>query len=178
MKVKKEHYLKVCELLDAFDEGCKYVEEYNSMLHDYNGIILYQAESQFIKKVGETPGITITELSEFFNKTTSACSQLMYRMKQKGFIYQSRNEKNNREYNLFLTEAGEAFYHIHKAFEERCYQRTAKMLSAFSSEELDVYLRVQQKMNESFLLDVTESQGLSEKMVQEQSTTKKRTKSN
>lgn len=160
MEVTKEHYQQVCELLDAFDEGCKHVEDYNSMLHDYNGTILYQAESQFIKKVGENPGITITELSEFFDKTTSACSQLMYRMKQKGFLYQRRNEKNNREYNLYLTEAGEAFYHIHKAFEERCYRRTAEMLCIFSPEELDTYLRIQQKMNESFLLDVAESREL------------------
>ena len=78
-----KHFQKVCVLLDTFDQGCDYVNEYNAMLHDYNGIILYQAESQFLKKIGDNPGITITELATYFNKTTSACSQLMYRMKRK-----------------------------------------------------------------------------------------------
>lgn len=155
-----ERFNQVCSLLDIFDEGCKYVNEYNSLLHDYNGVILYQAESQFIRKIGETPGITITELSEYFEKTKSACSQLMYRMKKKGFLYQKRNQKNNREYNLYLTEDGEKLYQFHRVFERRCYQRTAEMLDAFSDEDLRTYMRIQAKMNESFLMDVEESKNL------------------
>lgn len=159
-----EHYKHVCTLLDLFDEGCQHVNSYNALLHDYNGVILYQAESQFIRKVGDTPGITITALSEYFRKTTSACSQLMYRMKKKGFLFQKRNENNNREYNLYLTADGEKLYQYHKAFEEKCYHRTAEFLSEFSHEELDTYLRIQAKMNESFLLDVTESKELNQKL--------------
>lgn len=94
------HFQKVCQLLDTFDEGCEYTNEYDAILHDYNGFILYQRESQFIRKVGDTPGITITELAEFFHKTKSACSQLMYRMKKKNLLEQTRNEHNTREYNL------------------------------------------------------------------------------
>lgn len=160
MKRKEDRYARVCGLLDVFDEGYDYVEEYNSLLHDYNGVVLYQAESQFIRKIGETPGITITELSEFFKKTKSACSQLMYRMKKKGFLYQERNRNNNREYNLYLTEDGEKLYQFHKEFEDRCYRRTAEMLDVFSDEELELYVRIQKKMNESFLLDVEESRNL------------------
>lgn len=155
-----ERFNQICSLLDVFDEGCKYVEEYNSLLHDYNGIILYQAESQFIRKIGDKPGITITELSEYFGKTKSACSQLMYRMKRKGFLIQKRNQKNNREYNLYLTGDGETLYQSHKVFERACYQRTARMLDEFTTEELEIYKKIQTKMNESFFLDVEESKNL------------------
>lgn len=171
MDKMEERFARVCRLLNTFDEGCEYVEEYNSLLHDYNGVVLYQAESQFIRKIGEEPGITITELSEFFKKTKSACSQLMYRMKKKGFLYQERNENNNREYNLYLTDDGEKLYHFHKAFEDRCYRRTAEMLDVFSDDELELYIRIQRKMNESFLLDVEESRNLDLKL---KSTAKKR----
>lgn len=165
--MNNEHYNQVCALLDVFDEGCQHVNDYNALLHDYNGVILYQAESQFIRKVGDKPGITITELSDYFRKTKSACSQLMYRMKKKGFLFQKRNEHNNREYNLYLTKDGEQLYQAHKVFEEKCYQRTADFLSEFSKEELDAYLRIQQKMNESFLLDVLESKELGQKYSEE-----------
>lgn len=158
--MNNERFNRVCALLDVFDEGCKHVNEYNSLLHDYNGIILYQAESQFIRKIGDSPGITITELSEYFEKTKSACSQLMYRMKKKDLLTQKRNKNNNREYNLYLTKKGEVLYEFHKIFETGCYQRTAKMLESFSDEELEIYMRIQAKMNESFLLDVTESKNL------------------
>lgn len=158
--MKKEHFEKVCELLDVFDQGYGLVNEYDSLLHDYNGIILYQAESQFIRRVGDVPGITITELSTFFNKTKSACSQLMYRMKKKNLLMQVRNERNNREYNLYLTDEGLKLYQFHKIFEEGCYRRTAEMLDSFTMEELETYIKIQKKLNDAFLLDVNESKEL------------------
>lgn len=154
------HFKQVCRLLDTFDTGWNYVSEYNSLLHNYNGIILYQAESQFIHKIGGSPGITITELSQFFGKTVSACSQLINRMKKKGFLVQKRNQNNNREHNLYLTENGEQLYQFHKDFERRCYKRTTRMLEIFFEEELKIYPKIQTKMNESFLLDVTENESL------------------
>lgn len=158
--MKKEHFEKVCELLNIFDEGHALANEYDSLLHDYNGITLYQAESQFIRRVGDVPGITITELSIFFNKTKSACSQLMYRMKKKNLLTQVRNEHNNREYNLYLTDEGQQLYQFHKIFEEGCYRRTAEMLSIFTLEELETYIKIQNKLNAAFLLDVNESKEL------------------
>lgn len=158
--MNNQRFKLVCELLNVFDKGWDYVNEYNSLLHDYNGIILYQAESQFIHKIGDSPGITVTELSEYFGKTKSACSQLMYRMKKKGFLFQERNPKNNREYKLYLTKDGEKLYQSHKEFETRCYRRTAEMLDFFSESQLDTYIQIQKKINESFALDVAESRNL------------------
>jgi len=149
------------KLIDVFDLGCKYVNDYNALLHDYQGTILYQAESQFINKIGMNPGITITELSLIYEKSVSACSQLMRRMKDKGWIYQQRNETNNREYKLYLTKEGEAIYHAHLRFEEACYRRTYAMLDGFSEEQLQKYVEIQEQLNTSFLLDVEESRSIS-----------------
>ncbi|MBS6955760.1 MAG: MarR family transcriptional regulator [Enterocloster asparagiformis] len=156
----EERFSLFCELVDSFDVGCKYVNDYNSLLHDYNGVVLYQAESQFIHKIGQEPGITITELAVYFDKTRSACSQLMRRMKDKGWLSQTRNRDNNREYNLFLTEEGQKIYNYHLKFEEACYRRSARMLDEFSEAEMETYIRIQKKLNESFKLDVEESKRL------------------
>ena len=121
---------------------------------------MYQAESQFIHKIGQEPGITITELAVYFDKTRSACSQLMRRMKDKGWLIQTRNSDNNREYNLHLTEEGQKIYNYHLQFGEACYRRSARMLDEFSEEELETYIRIQKKLNESFKLDVEESKML------------------
>lgn len=151
------NYELFLELLKQFDLGCKYVNEYNTLLHDYNGVVLYQAESQFINAIGRNPGITITELASFFDKTPSACSQLMRRMKDKGWLYQKRNKENNREYKLFLTQEGERIYHNHQEFENRCYLRTANMLDGFTDDELVTYIHIQERLNAAFALDVAES---------------------
>lgn len=155
-----DRYALLCRLIDSFDMGCKYVYDYNTLLHDYNGVILYQAESQFIRKIGEKPGITITELAVLFDKTKSACSQLMRRMKDKGWLIQTRNVDNNREYNLYLTVEGQEIYEKHRDFEETCYRRTAMMLDQFTEKELMTYINVQNQLNESFCLDVDESRSL------------------
>jgi len=149
------------ELITTFDTGWDYVNEYNALLHDYHGVILYQGESQFIHKIGENPGITITELSKIYNKSVSACSQLMRRMKKKGWLYQERNKDNNREYRLYLSKEGEVVYKNHSRFEESCYNRTFHMLDEFNEEQIKNYISIQQQLNKAFAIDVKESRLIS-----------------
>ena len=104
----EQRYQLFMELIDEFDRGCDLTEEYDSLLHNYNGIILFQAESQMIKMIGNHPGITASEISKSFGKTGSASSQLIRKLKEKGWVRQERNEVNNRLYNLYLTDEGSA----------------------------------------------------------------------
>ena len=87
-----------------------------------------------------------------FDKTNSACSQLIRKLKKKEWIRQERNEKNNREYNLSLTE---------EEFETACYERTYHMLDGISEEEMRTYIGIQKQLNRAFKLDVEESRQLS-----------------
>ena len=91
------------EMIDELDESYRLMHEYDSMIHDYGTAVLYQAESKIIHLVGERPGITAVELSAILRKTPSACSQILRKLRQKGWIEQTRNADNNREYNLTLS---------------------------------------------------------------------------
>lgn len=143
----------ICEL----DEAYRLINEYDSLQHNYGSATMYQAESQVIHCIGEHPNITASGLAVILKKTTSACSQLVKKLRQKGWVVQTRNEKNNREYHLTLSPAGEVIYQEHSAFESRCYLRTFQGLEEFSEEEFASYIAIQRKMNESFVLDVEES---------------------
>ena len=145
------------EMIDELDESYRLMHEYDSMIHDYGTAVLYQAESKIIHLVGELPGITAVELSAILRKTPSACSQILRKLRQKGWIEQTRNADNNREYNLTLTPEGWAIYEGHNQFEQRCYKRTYKNLEAFSDEQLRIFVEIQKKLNETFVLDVEES---------------------
>lgn len=146
------------ELLDNIwrkqDEAYDLMAEYDSLPHHYGNNVLYQAEAYVVNRIGDNPDITTTELAVQLNKTNSACSQIVKKLIGKGLVVQSRNMTNRRLYNLRLTPDGEQLYEDHLAFNRACQLNTYRMLEEFSDEELEIYLRVQQRINEAYGEDV------------------------
>lgn len=81
-----KRYDLYCQMINELDEGSRFIQEYDSIPHDYGAAVLYQAESQIIHLVGRIPGITAREIAEVFKKTPSACSQLIRKLREKGWI--------------------------------------------------------------------------------------------
>ncbi len=157
MDTRKE----LCQkMMDIIDIGYDLMAEYDSLPHKYGDTIMYQAESKVIQYIGEHESVTITEIASANRKTPSAYSQIIRRLKEKGWVEQVRNPQNNREYILLLTESGWKVFNDHHDFEQKCYARTFQNLSAFTIEELEIFCRVQQKLNEAFKLDVDDSHAL------------------
>lgn len=153
----KRRYDLYCEMIRQLDEGCGLINEYDAIPHDYGTATLYQAESQLIHLVGEHPGIMAVELAAILKKTPSACSQLIRKLRAKGWMEQVRNKENNREYRLYLTVSGWEIFGGHNQFEQACYRRSFDNLSEFSEADFQTYIRIQKKLNETFALDVAES---------------------
>lgn len=99
--------------------------------HRYGAHILYQSEAHIIDLIGEHPEITVTELAAILKKTPSACSQIVRKLRAKGWVEQVRNAENNRIYNLYLTESGKQVYQAHTAFNQSCQEATFQLLSIF-----------------------------------------------
>lgn len=148
-------------LMDVVDTGYDLMAEYDSLPHRYGDETMYQAESKVIQYIGRHKSVTVTEMAADSGKTPSAYSQIIRKLKKKGWVEQVRNTNNNREYNLFLTEAGWKVFNDHHKFEQACYARTFQKLEIFSDEELEIFCRVQQQLNEAFKMDVEDSYGLS-----------------
>lgn len=137
----------------AYDLMC----EYDAMPHRYGECMLYQAQAHMIDLIALYPGITAADLASILRKTPSACSQTLRKLREKGLVEQLRNAANNRQYKLQLTESGQALYRDHAAFSADCQQRTFDRLAEFTEEELALYLRVQQRINEAYADDVRRS---------------------
>lgn len=153
----EKRYELFLSIMDEMDRAYDLMEEYDSLPHQYGDYVLYQAESHMIESIGMHAGITITRLAEESGKTRSACCQMVKKLRDKKWVEQIRNEKNNREYNLYLTEEGERILKNHAELDVRCYKRNFEGLGQFSYEELKKYLEIQKKINESFQKDVEES---------------------
>lgn len=137
----------------AYDLMC----EYDAMPHRYGACMLYQAQAHMIDLIAQYPDITAADLAVILRKTPSACSQTLRKLREKGLVEQLRNTANNRQYKLQLTESGQALYRDHAAFSADCQQRTFDRLAEFTEEELALYLRVQQCINEAYADDVRRS---------------------
>lgn len=145
------------EIWQAQNAAYDLMSEYDSLPHYYGSVVLYQAEAYIVNLVGQNPGITVTQLAEILNKTTSACSQIVRKLKAKGFVAQIRNPGNNRLYNLELTKEGAEVFQAHISFNQECQQKTFDLLKDFTDEELLVHLRVQKRLNEAYQDDVKRS---------------------
>lgn len=148
------------------DTAYDLMAEYDSLPHHYGDNIMYQAEGQIIDLIAANPGITITDLAQQLRKTTSACSQLVRRLREKDWIEQTRNARNNRQFNLNLTPAGEAVYNDHTAFCADCQKRAFELLSRFSEEELAHHIAVQRALNEAYRGDIERSRSKFEQIKQ------------
>ena len=145
------------QLWEAQDEAYDLMSEYDSLPHHYGENILYQAEGHIIDLIALYPGITITDLGSILRKTPSACSQIVRKLKEKGWVEQSRNKDNNRLYNLTLTESGQKVYQDHLAFNQYCQRETFSLLEEFTEEELEAHVRVQRRLNLAYQADVKRS---------------------
>ena len=77
---------------------------------------------------------------------------------------QVRNEENNREYRLYLTEKGWEIFEGHNQFEQACYRRSFGSLARFSEADFQTYIQIQKCLNETFALDVEESRNIDKKI--------------
>lgn len=155
MESKRDALFKA--LWDAQDIAYELMAEYDSLPHRYGDNTLYQAEAHLIDLIAQHPDITITDLASILHKTPSACSQIVRKLRNKGWVEQLRNQENNRQLMLRLTPAGQQVYQDHAAFDRYCQSLTFRKLEGVSEEELEIYLRVQQKLNEAYEDDVRRS---------------------
>ena len=101
MSKKREELLE--QIWAAQDTAYDLMSEYDSLPHSYGENVLYQAEAHLIDRIALHPGVTVTDLANMVRKTPSACSQLVRRLRDKGWVEQVRNAANNRQVMLRLT---------------------------------------------------------------------------
>lgn len=145
------------ELWRQQDEAYDLMTEYDGIPHLYGEEVMYHTEGQIIDLIAQHPGTTCTEISNMTKKTPSACSQLVRKLKDRGYVEQIRNEKNNRIYNLMLTKKGQKVFEERKVFNQKCQKIMKKLLNEFSDEELLRHIAIQKKINEAYQGDIERS---------------------
>lgn len=79
------------------------------------GLVLYPAQSHMIEIIGESEGITLTEIASAFMITKGAVSQVISFLEMKGLIVKKPSQKGGRATGLFLSDSGRAVFDEHRA---------------------------------------------------------------
>jgi len=97
------------------------IDKYSNMFKrpmDYGtGNLLFPSEMDALGLVGRSQGITVTELAGTLGVTKGAASQTTTKLVKKGFIRKSKDPRNMKRTQMYLTEKGELAFQYHERFQ-------------------------------------------------------------
>ena len=148
---------KFYQLMQEIFHSSDLLNTYDSLPHPYGNYILYPKEALIISTIGDNPGITAKELSQKFNTSESACSQIVKKLLNKEWISRIADENNKRIYHLYLTDTGLDIYDQHKKWDHRCFMLNYNHLENYSTEDFEFFFKLLQDINYSLENGVEES---------------------
>lgn len=87
------------------------------------------AEIQTIHTVGNSPDITITELSHQIGLTKGTVSPVVNRLVERGYLTKSRSNQDGRKVKLQLTDKGTTAYQGYEQYAEEYVSQYAQEIS-------------------------------------------------
>lgn len=114
-------------------------------------------EAHMLKYIKDHPGKNVTELSNEWDKTKAAISQMLKKMEQKDLIYKENPADNFRKQCFFVTEKGHELYEYHENYDTKVFGETLRMLEELCTPDeidtcfsvLEKYVKVRQKKHYS-----------------------------
>jgi DNA-binding MarR family transcriptional regulator len=115
--------------MDKKKAGKDIMELFIQAVHQYNALEkfpvkisakhdLYHSERHLIDRIGDHPGVNITEFARSSGKTKGAISQVVKKLETKGLVRRYKGSGNEKEVFLELTAAGRNIHHQHQRTNE------------------------------------------------------------
>ena len=125
----------------------QFVMRYNDYIistHDYGlGTPLTMIEAHTLTYIEENPGVTVTELAAYWNKTKGALSQTVSRLCEKGLVSKEKRDGNAKSVRLYPTETGITLSKAHKLYDTVDIAKTmGELRKECTPEEIDAFYKV------------------------------------
>ena len=126
------------ELIEKFYRLMNKFKELENMPYEFStGETMYPSEIHTIEAIGKNSGINITELAKKLCITKGAVSQMITKLKNRGFINKVRSVDNDKEVLLILTNKGEKAFDGHEKFHNAMNVDLTDYLSDIKKEQID-----------------------------------------
>jgi len=124
------------EIMDRF---MRLVHKYNSMeklpARHGKGFDLYHSERHMLDKVGENPGINVTEFAQIAGVTKGAVSQVIKKLENKGLVRRYKKGGNEKEVFIELTQEGKAVCEDRKRINQETVRAISEELGRHTGDE-------------------------------------------
>jgi phenylacetate-coenzyme A ligase PaaK-like adenylate-forming protein/DNA-binding MarR family transcriptional regulator len=114
------------------------------------GITVYPSQMRVIDLAGRCPGINITELARRLEITRASASELAARLVNGGLIRKGRDEGNNKEVALYITDDCRPIFEEINHRHAKMFAELNSLLAARNETDFDSVITVLQKID-SFL---------------------------
>lgn len=98
---------------------------------------LYHSERHFLDKIGDHPGMNMTEFAGAAGITKGAVSQVVKKLENKSLVKRYKSSANNKEVFIELTRNGRDLYIHHKKKNEESIGPLIKELERHPDDKVD-----------------------------------------
>ncbi len=148
MNKREELTRQLTETMQAMKRGMHAYQQAHAQ--DYP---LSHAQAELLFTIRHSQPVSAKELATKLNMTPGAISQFVESIEQQGFLERHASQEDRRVQYLQLSAEGEALIH---RFEQHRTRMMQTIIRDLTDEELEVWLRVQQKMIAFFKAQTTE----------------------
>ena len=131
------------ELIDLF---LRLVHKVNAMekapVEHGKDFRLYHSERHMLDKVGDDPGMNVTEFARAVGVTKGAISQVIRKLETKGLVRRYKKSRSEKEVFIELTSLGSDFYEERKGIHEKTIREISKELKLHSDAEVAFLLQM------------------------------------
>ncbi|MGB4660561.1 MAG: MarR family transcriptional regulator [Mobilitalea sp.] len=136
------------QLINVFSEVFKAIHQLS--YQDLAAKKLYPGQPQLLNLINAIEGITQKELSKRNCVKPSTITGMLNKLEANGYVYRTADEADKRIMRVYLTPLGQKHAEEGKKF---LASLTEKLFQGFSKEELQVYLRLTEKIRSNIYRD-------------------------
>ena len=120
--------------------------------HTYaDGLILYPAQSHMIEIIGDSEGITLTEIAAEYRITKGAVSQIVSFLCDKGLVVKKPSGTGGRTTGLFLSDEGRRIREEHRELHREMVEKVSAMMERIPPDTLDILSGVADIIEENII---------------------------
>lgn len=136
MKVSdKVLFLSIKRLIQVLTVGRR-------VARSYAGVDLHKAEIHVLEVIGQHPGVTASQISEMFNITKGAVSQLTAKLLAKDVVEKHLSTRDIRAHELHLTPLGSKVFEDHEKYEEALVAAILAKLETVPDEQMELFASI------------------------------------
>jgi DNA-binding MarR family transcriptional regulator len=101
---------------------------------------LYHSERHLIDRIGDHPGVNVTEFARIVGITKGAVSQVVRKLERKGLVKRYKGSMNDKEVFLELTRTGREIYINHKKKNDETVRPLIDELQKYPDDKVEFFV--------------------------------------